>query len=192
MVAYDDAGGAIAARLWWMLRWTGHSEAALLDGGFAAWQASGQALETGEPAPRTAMYHGCSNDEACVSSDDVAAALSAGSMLLLDAREAPRFRGEQEPIDEVAGHIPGAINVPFQENLDADGYFLPAAEIGRRFRQIIGRRPVDTVACMCGSGVTACHNLFAMELAGLPGARLYTGSWSEWIRSGLRPVATGD
>ena len=121
---------------------------------------------------------------------EVEAGLNAGSILLLDARERSRFRGEQEPIDAVAGHIPGAVNAPFNENLDGDGRFLAVSALSERFTRIVNQRAPDSVVCMCGSGVSACHNLFAMELAGLGQGTLYVGSWSEWIRSGNRPIAT--
>ena len=198
VVVYDDAGGAIALRLWWMMRWVGHTSVALLDGGIGAWLAAGYASVRGTqtpmpaPTPTAANYTGAACDAMRLSTAEVAAMVGNGEGALLDARDARRFYGEVEPIDSVAGHIPGALNLPFQGNLDAHGRFLPAAHLRRRFRQLPGVAQAPTaVVHTCGSGVTACHNLFAMELAGLPGSRLYAGSWSEWIRDPSRPVVAG-
>jgi thiosulfate/3-mercaptopyruvate sulfurtransferase len=195
VVAYDDSGGSMAVRLWWLLRWLGHRAVVLLDGGWPAWQRTGLPIETAPPAAvRAARFRGSPDWDQVVTSAQIEHQLAVGAAepLLLDARTAPRFRGEAEPIDPVAGHIPGARNLPLQDNLDPDGTFRPPAALRTLYLAALsGHRPQD-VAAMCGSGVTACHNLLAMELAGLPGGRLYAGSWSEWIRDPARPVARGD
>ena len=197
VIAYDDSGGAFAARAWWLLRWMGHEAVAVLDGGIKAWISSGGRLESGEAEPSAAAPRG--NDGLAVRVDaaavidaaEVAARLKDPDFLLIDARAAERFAGSVEPIDTVAGHVAGAVNQPFSANLGADGRFLPAAELQRLWQQrLAGRRP-EQVAAMCGSGVTACHNLLSLELAGFRGAKLYAGSWSEWIRDPSRPIARG-
>ena len=197
VIAYDDSGGAFAARAWWLLRWMGHEAVAVLDGGIKAWISSGGRLESGEAEPLAAAPRG--NDElsaqvdaaAVIDAAEVAARLKDPDFLLIDARAAERFAGSVEPIDTVAGHVAGAVNQPFSANLGADGRFLPAAELQRLWQQrLAGRRP-EQVAAMCGSGVTACHNLLSLELAGFRGAKLYAGSWSEWIRDPSRPIARG-
>ena len=196
VVVYDDLSGAFAGRLWWLLRWIGHDIAALLDGGLQAWTAAGGALSTDEPDIAPAALAAKPDDRLWIDTADLAAAAAAchdhAPVQIIDARAPERFRGEQEPIDPVAGHIPGAINLPLTGNLEADGRFLPAAALRERFTAALGSRPPEQVAHSCGSGVNACHNLLAMELAGLPGSRLYAGSWSEWIRDPTRPVATDD
>jgi thiosulfate/3-mercaptopyruvate sulfurtransferase len=201
VVVYDEVNGSFAARAWWLLRWLGHSKAAVLDGGMKAWRAAGGAVESGgaiapnaripsrggaRPAPPPRV-----DPHAAVDTAELVDLLKEGRRLLVDARAPERFAGTVEPIDAVAGHIPGAVNHPFSANLSDDGRFLPASELERLWRERLnGVSPADTVA-MCGSGVTACHNLLAMEIAGLPGARLYSGSWSEWIRNPEHPVARG-
>jgi thiosulfate/3-mercaptopyruvate sulfurtransferase len=191
VVAYDDANSSMAARLWWMLRWLGHEAVAVLDGGFKAWVAAGGAVEPGETAACTARFTPRVDPRAVLSTTDLERALQAGTHLLVDARAAERFAGSVEPIDPVAGHVPGAVNHPFTANLGADGRFLPAAELERRWRErLAGKNPGQLIA-MCGSGVTACHHLLSLEAAGIPGGRLYAGSWSEWIRDPRRPVARG-
>jgi thiosulfate/3-mercaptopyruvate sulfurtransferase len=192
VVAYDDSGGNMAVRLWWLLRWLGHATVALLDGGWQAWAGAGLATDAALPAARTVRFSGTPDPTLWVTSDQVEANLKTGKWLLLDARTGERFRGENEPIDPVAGHIPGARSHPLQDNLGPDGRFLSGAELAAAYRRSIAGYPPDRVVCLCGSGVTACHDIFAMELAGLPGARLYAGSWSEWIRDPRRPVAVGD
>ena len=189
VVAYDDAQGAFAARLWWLLRWLGHERVAVLDGGLQAWTAAGFELSQDTPRwpPRT--FTAQPHDNQILGTDQIAGWMEHGR--LLDVRAAPRFAGEQEPIDPVAGHIPGAINHPFEQSLDENGLFLDGATIAGRFRQSMAAAPPDQVAVMCGSGVTACHALLALETAGLPGAKLYVGSWSEWIRDPGRPVEQG-
>jgi thiosulfate/3-mercaptopyruvate sulfurtransferase len=197
VVVYDESNGSFAARAWWLLRWLGHPKVAVLDGGMSAWLRAGGATESGEPpratAGRSATGTGGSSaaGQAALGADELIAALEKPRTLLIDARAPERYAGSVEPIDPVAGHIPGAVNHPFSSNLQSDGRFLPADELERRWRErLAGASPAD-VGMMCGSGVTACHNLLALERAGLPGARLYAGSWSEWIRDPRRPVARG-
>jgi thiosulfate/3-mercaptopyruvate sulfurtransferase len=191
VVAYDAANGALAAaRLWWMLRLVGAREAAVLDGGIAAWTQSGFALDT-SIVQRDPTRVDVSFDAAqIVYTDALVEALKDARSLLVDARAAPRYRGEVEPLDKAAGHVPGAVNRPFADNLDANGRFKPAAQLRAEFAQLLGsHRPADTIH-MCGSGVTACHNLLAMEQAGLAGSRIYAPSWSGWTSDPSRPVAT--
>ena len=191
VVALDAQGGVYAARLWWMLRWMGHANVAVLDGGLAAWTAAGGAL-TAEvaTAPPTPPYP---DRASLVSTVDAAAlALRLGRTPLVDARAGERFRGEVEPLDKAAGHIPGALNRFFKENLDAaSGRFKPAAQLRAEFAALLGMAAAADVVHQCGSGVTACHNLLAMEHAGLRGSLLYPGSWSEWSADPSRPVAQG-
>lgn len=192
VVAYDNAGGMYAARLWWMLRWVGHSSAAVLDGGMDAWKRSGQALSADVPA--VAIKGRFSLRPALVGAIDyegVKANLETRQKLVLDARAPDRFRGENETLDPIGGHIPGAKNRLFRDNLSADGTFKPAAQLRQDFETLTGGRPADQVISQCGSGVTACHNLLAMEVAGLKGATLYSGSWSEWSAQPGAPIATG-
>ena len=191
VVVYDDAGGGFAVRLWWLLRWMGHDRVALLDGGLQAWIAAGGELTRMVSRHAPAELIARPDNSRWITTESLAAELSAGRLILIDARAPERFRGDREPIDPVAGHIPGAINLPLTENLDADGRFLSADRLRERFTRSIGQAPPSSVVHSCGSGVNACHNLLAMELAGLHGSRLYAGSWSEWIRSPERPVATG-
>jgi thiosulfate/3-mercaptopyruvate sulfurtransferase len=190
VVALDDQGGPYAARLWWMLRWMGHARAAVLDGGLGAWVAAGGALVGDAPsAAPVAAYPQCAPLVDTVDADTLAAAL--GRVRLIDARAAERFRGEVEPLDAAAGHIPGASNRFFKNNLDADGRFKPAAQLRAEFEALLGQTPAAQTVHQCGSGVTACHNLLAMAHAGLTGSKLYPGSWSEWSADPARPVATG-
>ena len=191
VVAYDQGNNAYGARVWWMLRWLGHEKIAVLEGGFAAWQEAGLPVSR-EPSARTPRTFTTRPDPtAFLTAAQVQQALAKSAIALVDARGADRFAGENETIDPVAGHVPGALNRPFAKNLDARNRFLPADELRRQWTQILGNRPASEVVAMCGSGVTACHNLLALELAGLAGARLYAGSWSEWIRDPNRPVARG-
>lgn len=191
VVAYDDSAGAIAARLWWLLRWLGHRAVAVLDGDWRAWNREQRPRTAASPdvAPARFMPHLDSLPH--VSADEVARLMQAGTTSLLDARSEERFRGEIEPFDKVAGHVPGAINLPFEDNLQPNGCFLPAPALRTQYQELLRDRAPSAVVHMCGSGVTACHNLLAMEHAGLADSRLYVGSWSEWITDTTRPVATG-
>jgi thiosulfate/3-mercaptopyruvate sulfurtransferase len=191
-VAYDGGGGAVAARLWWLMKYFGLEGAALLDGGMTAWMALALPMEAGETRPVPTKAVKLVADTGCVvDADEVAHGMESGVFCLLDARPAARFRGEVEPLDAVAGHIPGARCHPFELNL-ADGRLRPAAELRKALRPYAGKDGSGKVVHMCGSGVTACLNLFAMEHAGLGDNRLYVGSWSEWIRDRERPLALGD
>ena len=189
LVAYDDAGGAIASRLWWLMRYFGHDCAALLDGGIPAWWAAGYELESGSP-PVTSLP--AENLIACadfvISTSEIVVALDRDGIVLADARAPERFRGEIEPIDSVAGRIPGSVNFPYNLNLVANGMFKTVEEVHNGLLRLAGDHPARELVHMCGSGVTACHNIFAAELAGLPGSRLYVGSWSEWILDPSRPI----
>ncbi len=191
VVAYDESNGAYAARLWWLLRWLGHRRVAVLDGGLAAWRAEHRPLATDSAAPAARRFDARPDPAGQVSADEVAALLAGGACVLLDARATERFEGRVEPLDPKAGHVPGARSHPFTRNLGADGRFLPAAELRARFAPLLGGAAADAVVSMCGSGVTACHTLLALEVAALPGARLYPGSWSEWCRDPGRPIADG-
>jgi thiosulfate/3-mercaptopyruvate sulfurtransferase len=191
LVAYDQGNGGHASRLWWLARWIGLGRVAVLDGGFAAWRAAGLPLESASRARAPRELSAQVRPDAWLTSAQVDALRSRAGNLLVDARGAERFAGRNETIDPVAGHVPGARNRPFLENLGADGRFLPADELRRRWTALLGALPPSAVVAMCGSGVTACQNLLALEHAGLPGARLYAGSWSEWIRDPARPVASG-
>jgi thiosulfate/3-mercaptopyruvate sulfurtransferase len=192
VVAYDEANGSIAARLWWMLRWLGHGAVAVLDGGFKAWTAHGGALQAGEPASRHAEHFTPRIDpNALVSTAELEHALRDPKTMLVDARAHERYAGTVEPIDPVAGHIPGAENHPFTANLGPEAQFLSAAELQRRWQERLEGRDPGNLVAMCGSGVTACHNLLSLEIAGVTGGKLYAGSWSEWIRDPRRPVARG-
>lgn len=192
VVVYDDACGAMAARLWWLMRWLGHEAVAVLDGGLHKWQDEGKPLTTMTPNISPSHFFPEISDDMCVTADQVEAMLNNMSGQLIDARAAKRFRGEQEPLDKVAGHVPGAVNLPYAENINIDGKFKPADILRDRYLNVLKDvKPTDVVH-MCGSGVTACHNLLAMEHAGLSGSKLYAGSWSEWITDNRRPVATGE
>ena len=191
VVVYDDGGGSFAVRLWWMLRWLGHESVALLDGGLAAWKRENRALDAAVPAPREGRFEPRPAPGATVDTSTVVAGRGSPDMILVDARAATRFMGENETLDPVAGHIPGSLNRFWQHNLGHDGRFLPPEELRAEFLEELGDVAPSHVVHSCGSGVTACHNLFAMELAGLAGSRLYPGSWSEWCSDPARPVATG-
>ena len=193
LVAYDDQGGAQAGRLWWLARWLGHAPVAVLDGGLPAWQQSGFPITTDTPvAPRTVSEWQAASPAAApsVRVDDLVTNLLSKQWQVVDARTSERFDGKTEPVDPVAGHIPGAINRPMQQNLRPDGRFKPAEVIRREFEQLLGDQAPEQVVHSCGSGVTACHNLLAMEFAGLSGSSLYPGSWSEWCADPDRPVGT--
>ncbi|HET8871367.1 MAG TPA: sulfurtransferase [Aquabacterium sp.] len=191
VVAYDDAGGMFAARLWWMLRhWMGHRATAVLDGGWQHWLQIKGHQDTHAPSRAQATETWAVHPETLVTVDDVLQSLTTPDrMQLLDARAPDRFQGQNETLDPVGGHIPGALNRFFKENLQSNGCFKPAARLKEEFLAQLGTRPINRVVHQCGSGVTACHNLLAMEAAGLPGSRLYPGSWSEWCADSTRPMA---
>ena len=191
IVAYDQGNAAYGARLWWLARWIGLRNVAVLDGGIAAWRASALPLETAVRTPQPRTLTASLATDAWVSSETVDELRQRPGNLLIDARGAERFAGRNETLDPVAGQVPGARNRPFLDNLGADGRFLPAEVLRQRFATILGSLAPSSVIAMCGSGVTACHNLLALEHAGFSGARLYAGSWSEWIRDPRRPIATG-
>ena len=191
LVAYDQGNGAYGARLWWLARWIGLRNVAVLDGGIAAWRAAGLPLETAVRTPTPGKLTPSLAPDAWVSSEAVNELRQLPGNLLIDARGSERFAGRNETLDPVAGHVPGARNRPFLENLGADGRFLPSDVLRQRFATILGSLAPSSVVAMCGSGVTACHNLLALEHAGFSGARLYAGSWSEWIRDPRRPIGTG-
>jgi thiosulfate/3-mercaptopyruvate sulfurtransferase len=190
VVAYDESSGAYAARLWWMLRLTGARDVAVLDGGLAAWNAAGLPLNADIPVRTPTQVTAEFDAGKILDTQQLQQMLQSPQCLLLDARAAPRFRGEVEPIDPVAGHVPGAHNRPFSENLGVDGRFKPASILRAEFQALLGTHASGDVINMCGSGVTACHNLLAMEHAGLHGAKVYAPSWSGWIADSARPVAT--
>jgi len=191
VVVYDDMGGNFAVRLWWTLRWLGHDRVALLDGGFPAWEKEGRPVSRESPAPRPGSFVPKPHLGWTVDAPFLERFHGGGVVKLLDARGAERFSGAKEPIDPVGGHVPGAVNRFWQRNLAADGRFKSPGALREEYAALLaGASPSQTVH-MCGSGVTACHNIFAMELAGLAGARLYPGSWSEWCADPARPIATG-
>ena len=193
IVAYDDAGGLYAARLWWLARWIGFKQVALLDGGWQKWISEGRAVTAEMPvAQSNVMSNAPTVDTSLVwGTGDVLRRLEQSGSLLIDARAGERFRGEIEPMDPVAGHIPGAVNRFFKANLNSDLTLRPGAELQREFLALIGARAAENVGHSCGSGITACANIFAMEYAGLKGSKLYAGSWSEWVSDPTRPVARG-
>ena len=191
VVAYDDGNAMYASRLWWMMRWVGHERVAVLDGGLRRWMQLGLPLDDAIPARPPGDFVAHARPELAVDLAQVAEASADGSLRILDARAPERYRGEVEPIDAVAGHVPGAVNHPFTSSLGADGRLLPAPELRAALGGALGDRGAPDTVAMCGSGVTACHLLLAMEVAGLRGGRLYPGSWSEWSRDPARPVARG-
>jgi len=191
-VVYDRQGANYCGRLWWMLKWAGHEAVAVLDGGLQAWHAAGGAMASGAAAEiQVSNYPLAPVLAALVDTNTIAGQLARPTQTLLDARATPRFRGEVEPLDPVAGHIPGALNRPFQHNLDANGFFKPAPELRAEFETLLAGRDPASVVHHCGSGVSALPNLIAMEIAGLGRAALYAGSWSEWCSDPQRPVAQG-
>jgi thiosulfate/3-mercaptopyruvate sulfurtransferase len=191
VIAYDQGNGAHAARLWWLARWIGLQNVAVLDGGIAAWRAAGLPLEQAVRAREPRELPIALREGAWLTSVEVDELRQRPGNLLIDARGAERFAGRSETIDPVAGHVPGARNHPFLGNLGVDGRFLSPEQLRQRWSILLGSLPPTAVIAMCGSGVTACHNLLALEHAGLGGGRLYAGSWSEWIRDPRRPVAIG-
>jgi thiosulfate/3-mercaptopyruvate sulfurtransferase len=190
VVAYDQGNGMYAARLWWMLRWLGHDAVAVLDGGLAKWSRENRAL-TPDVAESQPLSFGIHRVTPTVSASGVRASIHRHTLFLIDARAPERFRGEVEPFGPVAGHIPGAHNRPFTQNLEADGTFKHPAFLRAEFVALLDGAPHETVVHSCGSGISACHNILAMEVAGLPDTRLYPGSWSEWSADPMRPIERG-
>lgn len=196
VVVYDRHAAMFAARLWWMLRWLGHAQVAVLDGGLAAWQAAGGEVESGTPTAAQAQpAYPASDDPSLlartVDADTLQRQLGRAALTLIDARAPERFRGEVEPLDARAGHIPGARNRFYKDNLAEGGHFKSAEELRAEFAALLGAQPSAEIVHHCGSGVTACHNLLAMAVAGVDGAALYPGSWSEWSADPARPIAVG-
>ncbi len=187
VIVYDSVSGSVSARLWWLLHYMGHESVAMLDGGWPAWLEAGLPMNTGEETRSPAAFSGEPKTDWVVTLDQVP-----NVPILIDSRDPARYRGEFEPIDPVAGHIPGAINCFWKHNLDAEGRFLPPDQLRAQWRSIFAQLPSNEVVFYCGSGVTACHNLLSVAHAGLPEARLYAGSWSEWCADPKRPVATGE
>lgn len=193
VVLYDDGPGAFAARAWWLLAWLGKRNGVfLLDGGLKAWHGAGYPLSLDASVAPVGTLNGQPDNRLLLSAEQLQKRLGDPSLTLIDARAQPRFRGEVEPIDPVAGHIPGAQCAAFSANLDSDGRFLPAEQLKQRFAEQLKGRSPDELVAYCGSGVTACHNVFALSLAGYPLGKLYAGSWSEWINDPARGIATGD
>jgi len=192
VIAYDDTGGSIAARVWWLLRWLGHDAAAVLDGGWQQWLKETREV-TGEivaRSPRSFMPH--PRPETVMTAGEVMAKMNDRNFKLFDSRTAERYRGETEPFDPIAGHIPGAISAPYAENLAPDLLFRSTRDLRQRFEALLGDIPADRAAFYCGSGINAAHNILALKHVGLGDARLYAGSWSEWITDPKRPIATGN
>ena len=190
VVAYDSGGGMYAPRLWWMLRWLGHDAVAVLDGGIGKWMREGRPVTATVPESRPATFP-IRRVGRALSAAEVLASLHDRSLRIVDARGAERFRGEVEPLDPVAGHIPGAVNRPYTQNVEADGTFRKPEALRAEFAAVVGDAAPSTIVNVCGSGVSACHNLLALEIAGIAGTTLYPGSWSEWVADPSRPVATG-
>lgn len=190
IVAYDASGGTYAARLWWMLRWMGHYSVAVLDGGYPKWEKEDRPITAEVPHYAPSAYRGAPRTMH-VDAAFVAANLGKSEVTVIDARAAGRYAGVGEIIDPVGGHIPGALNRPFGENLLKDGSFKSPDSLAKEYAQLLGNRSAKQIIHQCGSGVSACHNILAMEIAGLAGSRLYPGSWSEWCADSARPVATG-
>jgi thiosulfate/3-mercaptopyruvate sulfurtransferase len=190
IVVYDSSGGTYAGRLWWMMRWMGHYSVALLDGGFPKWEKEGRPITAEVPHFSPTTYKGAPR-VMHVDAGFIEKNLGKSEVTVIDARASGRFAGIGETIDPVGGHIPGALNRPFAENLAKDGTFKPAQTLAKEFAELLGNRSPKQIVHQCGSGVSACHNILAMEIAGLAGSRLYPGSWSEWCADPDRPVATG-
>ena len=191
VVVYDDSFGAIAVRLWWMLRWLGHDAVALLDGGLPTWQREQRVISADAPQVILKQFVPNIRSEMVVGADAVLDASRNGSAVIVDARGEMRFIGEIEPLDPVAGHVPQAKNLPFDDNLSMAGTLMTAEELRELYGNLLDGKPPQQVIHMCGSGVTACHNILAMEIAGLTGSKLYAGSWSEWVADPAHPVAKG-
>jgi thiosulfate/3-mercaptopyruvate sulfurtransferase len=189
VIGYDNAGGVYSSRLWWMLRWIGHQNVAVLDGGWQAWLAAGQPVSAEVRVPKPAGFTG-KPEKSAVDAKYVLEHLQSPDMVLIDARAKDRYHGQNETIDPIGGHIPGAHNRFFKDNLTPQGFFKSPEQLRDEFKPFVGNGSPQKVVSQCGSGVTACHNLLAMEIAGLKGGRLYPGSWSEWIADPSRPRAT--
>jgi thiosulfate/3-mercaptopyruvate sulfurtransferase len=192
VVAYDDAFGAMASRLWWLLRWLGHEAVAVLDAGYPKWAREKWPVTPEPPNIHPKQFHPTINYAMWVDAEQVLEMTCKREGLLIDARAEERFRGEFEPLDKVSGHIPGAVNNPYEDNLDFSGEFMSDEALREHYLALVGKLPPEKVVHMCGSGVTACHSILAMEHAGLSGAKLFAGSWSEWITDPKRPVAKGE
>jgi len=192
VVVYDDSFGSMAVKMWWLLRWLGHQNVALLDGGLPKWMKQKLPIGTELPKIMQAKFIPHVQHEMVVDTVEVEHARNERCSMLIDARPEQRFAGEREPLDKVAGHIPGAVNWVFEENLDFDGTYLPADELREAYLKLLRGVKPEKAIHTCGSGVTACHNMLAMEIAGLPSGKLYAGSWSEWITDPARPIATGE
>jgi len=190
VVVYDDIFGAIAGRLWWLLKWLGHDRVALLDGGYPKWLREDKPVDTEEPASSSTVFTPQPRNHMLVDTETVAACHTDAAYLIIDARAEERFDGDVEPLDKVAGHIPNSVNHPFDENLELGGTFLTPEELRPMYQNLLGDRSPDHIILSCGSGVTACHNMIAMEHAGFKGAKLYVGSWSAWITDPARPIAS--
>jgi thiosulfate/3-mercaptopyruvate sulfurtransferase len=193
VIAYDDAGGSMAAaRLWWLMRWLGHYSVAVLDGGWQSWLNTGEPVTSGQEERSSSMFIPRIKQRRLIETSEILARLQDPDFRLLDSRDETRYKGEFEPIDPVAGHIPGALSFPHQEVLDEQGKFLPSEVLRQLFQPLLGDIPAKDTAFYCGSGVTSAQNVLAMAYAGLGDARLYAGSWSEWITDPERPIATSD
>ena len=191
VVVYDDSGGMIAGRLWWMLRWLGHDAVALLDGGWPRWQQEGRPVCAGIETRPPRRFEAHPRPELVVTAAEIEARLGSPDLYLFDARAADRFRGENETLDPVGVHIPVAVSAPYVENLGPDGLMLPPDQLAARFAGLLGAAPAQEAIFYSGSGVSAAHDVLAMQHAGLPMPRLYVGSWSDWVSKGRRPVARG-
>ena len=192
VIAYDQEAGAFASRLWWMLRYLGHDAVAVLDGGFAKWTREGRPVRGGVETRRPAGFTPRLRKEMRVTADETLAHLGDPSVLLVDARSPDRYAGKPDPLDTIYGHIPGARNRYYRHNVSEAGTMRSGRELRADFEKVLAGRPANQVVMYCGSGITACHNLLAMEHAGMPGSRLYAGSWSEWSADPKRPIAKGD
>ncbi|MEN9559026.1 MAG: hypothetical protein RLZZ502_237 [Pseudomonadota bacterium] len=191
VVCYDQGSGMFVGRMWWMLRYLGHGKVRVLDGGFAAWQGLHLPCHT-TSHPRPAAHFDAQPQASMLCGvDEVLSHLGTGSQLIVDARAPARYRGDEEPIDPRAGHIPGAVNRPFASNFTPEGLFKPPEQLHREWMALLMQRPLEQVVNQCGSGVSACANMLALEIAGLPGSKLYAGSWSEWSQDLGRPIAVG-
>jgi len=192
VVVYDDSFGSMAVRMWWLLRWLGHDAVALLDGGLPRWMRQKLPITAALPTIKPTLFTPRLQNAMWADASEVNQARQDRSRMIIDARPEQRFSGENEPLDRVGGHIPGSVNWTFEENIDFDGTYLPAEELRAAYLDLLHGIPPEQVIHSCGSGVTACHNILAMEIAGLAGGKLYPGSWSEWISDPSRPIATGE